>query len=429
MSSSTRKASARILSVLAVFAMLFGVLTAPAAAEPSAGSRGGWTGAWATSMQEPFAGFFEPNWSLDGFANHSVRQVARVSIGGSAVRIRLSNVYGDKALRVTGASIGKAGDGGSVRPGTLRPLTFNHSLSTVIPAGREAVSDAALLFTAPLDKLAVTVYFAEPTGPATFHLFSFEPTYRADGDHRFDPSGAAFDESNQSFYYLTGVDVIGQHHGRRDAVVAFGDSITDGSFSTPGADNRYPDELAERLVAAGRPLGVLNAGIGGNRLLEDSPCFGEKAVDRFARDVLNEPRVRTVIVLDSTNDLLSISATEPNECGVPHPDLTAEELIEGFRALIRLAHDRGIRIIGATVLPFKDDTYGLWSPKVEQVRDGANDWIRTSGEFDAVVDFDRVMSNPADPDQIRPEFDGGDRLHPNDAGFRAMAAAIDLSTL
>ncbi|HEV2782895.1 MAG TPA: SGNH/GDSL hydrolase family protein [Actinophytocola sp.] len=428
MPSSNRSRSRRTLSVVALFATLLGPLAAPAAAEPSSGSRGGWTGAWATSMQEPFVGFGEPNWSVDGFADHSVRQVARVSTGGSAVRIRLSNVYGTKPMRVTGASIGKAGDGGTVRPGSLRPLTFRHSPATVIPAGREAVSDAAPLLTAPLDRLAVTVYFAEPTGPATFHLFSFEPTYRADGDHRFDASGAAFDETTQSFYYLTGVDVIGRHHARRDAVVAFGDSITDGAFSTPGADNRYPDELAERLVAAGRPLGVLNAGIGGNRLLDDSPCFGEKAVDRFPRDVLDEPRVRTVIVLDSTNDLLSMSLPT-SECGAGHPDLTAADLIEGFRALIGLAHSRGIRIIGATVLPFKDDTYGLWTPEIERVRDGVNEWIRTGGEFDAVVDFDAVMSNPADPDQLRPEFDGGDRLHPNDAGFCAMAAAIDLSTL
>lgn len=422
--SDRRRRSA--LSVLSVVAFLLGLLAAPAAAEPS--SRGGWTGAWATSMHAPFVGFGEPNWSLDGFANHSVRQVARVSIGGSAVRIRLSNVYGTKPLRVTGASIGKAGDQGSVRAGTLRPLTFNHSPATVIPVGQEAVSDAALLFTAPLDRLAVTVYLAEPTGPASFHLLSFEPSYRADGDHRFDPSGAAFDETNQSFYYLTGVDVLGRHHGRRDAVVAFGDSITDGAFSTPGADNRYPDELAERLVAAGRPLGVLNAGIGANRLLDDSPCFGLNAVNRFPHDVLSEPRVRTVIVLDSTNDLLSMSLPS-SECGAAHPDLTAAELIEGFRDLIHLAHSRGIRIIGATVLPFKDDTYGLWNPNVEQVRDGVNNWMRTSGEFDAVVDFDKVMSNPADPDQLNPAYDGGDRLHPNDAGFRAMAAAIDLNAL
>jgi lysophospholipase L1-like esterase len=133
-------------------------------------------------------------------------------------------------------------------------------------------------------------------------------------------------------------------------------------------------------------------------------------------------------VLDSTNDLLSMNLPS-GECGASHPDLTAADLIEGFRALIRLAHSRGIRIIGATVLPFKDDTYGLWTPNIEQVRDGVNEWIRTSGEFDAVVDFDKVMSNPADPDQLRPEYDGGDRLHPNDAGFRAMAAAIDLNSL
>jgi lysophospholipase L1-like esterase len=418
-----RSRSFGTLCALVIFAVLLGT----PAAEGSAGSRGGWTGAWATSMQEPSPGFGDPNWSLEGFANHSVRQVARVSIGGSAVRIRLSNVYGKEPLRVAGATVGKAGDGGSVLPGTLRPIRFGRSASTVIPAGREALSEPVTLATSALDRLAVTVYFAAATGPATFHLFSFEPTYRADGDHRFDTGGAAFDESTQSFYYLTGVDVLGGH--RRGAVVAFGDSITDGAFSTSGADNRYPDELAERLVAAGRPLSVLNAGIGGNRLLDDTPCFGENAVHRFPRDVLNEAGVRTVIVLDTTNDLISISQPEPSECGANHPDLTSADLIKGFRELISLAHSRHIRIIGATVLPFKNDIYGIWTPRIETVRDELNHWIRTSGEFDAVVDFDRVMSNPADPDALRLEFDGGDRLHPNDAGFHAMAAAINLNTL
>lgn len=416
----------RFWRVLAVLAMLSALLATPASANSSPDSRNGWTGAWATAMHRPFKGFGEPNWSLDGFADHSVRQAIRVSIGGSAVRIRLSNVYGTQALRVTGASVGKAGEGGSVRADTIRPLTFDRAPSTVIPAGRETVSDAAWLTTAPLDRLAVTVYLAGVTGPATFHLLSLEPSYRAEGDHRFDPGAAAFGQTSQSFYYLTGVDVLG--HSRRDAVVAFGDSITDGVFSTPGADNRYPDELAERLVAAGRRLGVLNAGIGGNRLLDDSPCFGDNAVHRFGRDVLEESGVRTVIVLGSTNDLLSMTLP-PDECITSHPDLTAAHLIDGFRTLIRLAHTHGIRIIGATVTPFKDDDSGLWTPRIEQARDTVNQWIRTSGEFDAVVDFDRVLADPADPDRMRPEFDGGDRLHPNDAGFRAMAAAIDLNAL
>jgi lysophospholipase L1-like esterase len=205
--------------------------------------------------------------------------------------------------------------------------------------------------------------------------------------------------------------------------VTFGDSITDGAFSTPDANNRYPDELAERLVAAGRRLGVLNAGIGGNRILADSPGLGERATARFARDALDQPGVRTVIVLEGINDI-GFGATSGEE------PPTAAQLIEGHRTLIRAAHARGVKMIGATVLPFAGTVYpGYYTERGEQVRDAVNDWIRTSGEYDAVVDLDRALADPADPDRLNPAYDGGDGLHPNDAGMRAMAAAIDLSEL
>jgi lysophospholipase L1-like esterase len=217
------------------------------------------------------------------------------------------------------------------------------------------------------------------------------------------------------------VDVSG-HHANRGAVVAFGDSLTDGSFSTPNADNRYPDELAERLVTAGRPLGVLNAGIGGNRVLTDAPGFGEKATARFQRDALERPGVRTVIVLEGINDIGMGEAA-----GTP---VTAQQLIDGHRALIRAAHARGVRVIGATITPTKGVPYpGYYTERGEAVRDAVNHWIRASGEYDAVADFDRTLADPADPDRMRPEYDGGDALHPNDAGMHAMADAVDLDTL
>jgi lysophospholipase L1-like esterase len=364
--------------------------------------------------------FGERNWS-DGFDNQSLRQVVRVSRGGATVRIRVSNVHGTNPLRLTGASIGRAGQGASVRPGSLRRLTFGRSPSTVVPAGRETVSDATPLRVAALERLTVTLYFAGPTGPSTFHLFALATSYRSAGDHRFDLGGGAFGETSQSWYYLSGVDVSGQHP-RRGAVVAFGDSITDGSFSTPDADNRYPDELAERLVAAGRPIGVLNAGIGGNRVLTDAPGLGEKATARFQRDVLDRPGVRTVIVLEGINDIGMGEAA-----GAP---VTAQQLIDGHRVLIRAARARGVRIIGATITPTKGVPYpGYYTDRGEAVRDAVNHWIRTSGEYDAVVDFDRALADPADPDRMRPDYDGGDALHPNDAGMRAMAEAVDLHTL
>jgi lysophospholipase L1-like esterase len=189
------------------------------------------------------------------------------------------------------------------------------------------------------------------------------------------------------------------------------------------ADNRYPDELAERLLAAGRPLGVANAGIGGNRILTDAPGFGDRATARFERDVLSRPGIRTAIVLLGINDIGVGAGAE----GTP---ATAPDLIDGHRTLIRAAHARGVTIIGATILPYAGTIYpGYYTERGEQVRDEVNHWIRTSGEYDAVADLDRALADPADPDRLAPAYDGGDGLHPNDAGMRAMAAAVPLREL
>jgi lysophospholipase L1-like esterase len=405
--------------------LLASTLVAPPAAGSGAASghlgHGRWTGAWSTSEIAASPDVPVPNWSA-GFDDQSLRQVVRVSRGGSALRIRVSNVFGTGPLRLAGASIGRAGEGAAVRPGTLRPLRFDRALWTTVPAGREVTSDAVELRVAPLDRFAVTLYFATPTGPATFHPFALATTYRASGNHVLDQGGGAFGETSESSFFLSGVEVSGQHRGDRGAVVAFGDSITDGSFSTPDADNRYPDELAERLLAAGRPMGVLNAGIGGNQVLTDAAGFGERATARFQRDALDQPGVRTVIVLEGVNDL---------GFGAGNGTLpTAGELIAGHRTLIRAAHARGVKVIGATILPFKGTIYpGYWTEQGEVVRDAVNDWIRTGGEYDAVADLAAAVADPADPDLIRLEFDGGDGLHPNDAGMRAMAGAVDLRTL
>jgi lysophospholipase L1-like esterase len=422
MSVTHREPGPRRALALLVATLVASISAVVATAVPAGAHPGGrWTATWSTAMIASFPDFFgTPNWS-GGFDDQSVRQPIRVSRGGSAVRIRVSNVYGDEPLRLTGASIGRAGEGAAVRPGSLRPVTFDGRRSTVVPAGRELPSDPVALPVAPLERLTVTLYFARPTGPSTFHLMSMATSYRASGDHRFDRSGAAFAETSQSWYYLSGVDVVGAAPKRdRGTVVAFGDSITDGAFSTPDADNRYPDELAERLDAAGRRLGVVNAGIGGNQVLTDADGFGERATARFQRDALDQPGVRSVIVLEGINDIGMLG-------GQP---VTAAQLIDGHRTLIRAAHDRGVRAIGATILPFKGTVYpGYFTEEGERVRDEVNNWIRTGGEYDAVVDLDRALADPADPDFLRAEYDGGDGLHPNDAGMRAMAEAVDLDIL
>ncbi|MEV8437285.1 SGNH/GDSL hydrolase family protein [Actinosynnema sp. NPDC051121] len=401
----------------AVLVAVLGIALVPGAA----GASGlGWNATWAASPHAP-TGAFGPNWGTAGFDDHTVRQVVRISDGGAAVRIRLSNAYGTSPLVVTGATVARAAEGAAVRPNTVRHLTFRGRASVTVPVGGDVVGDLAPLAVPPLSRVTVTLYLAGKTGPATGHVFAGATSWRASGDHRADVAAGAFTETSQSWFYLDAVEVV-DTTPRREVVVAFGDSITDGAASTVDADNRYPDELAERL---GGRRAVVNAGIGGNRVLNDSACFGERATSRFERDALAQPDVRTVILLEGINDigfpLFSIDCTTPN------PEVTAAELIAGYRDLIGKAHAKGVRIVGGTLLPFKGASY--YSEAGEAVRDEVNAWIRTSGEFDAVVDFDRAMADPADPDSLRPAYDSGDRLHPNDAGYRAMAEAVDLSAL
>ncbi|MEV6967002.1 SGNH/GDSL hydrolase family protein [Hamadaea sp. NPDC051192] len=385
-----------------------------------------WTAAWTASMiaaSPPLFGQGPDNWSLDGFTDQSVRQVVRVTRGGSTLRVRLSNAYGSAPLAVAGASVGVARDGASVKPGTMHTVTFDRSPSTVIPAGREAASDVVPMHVSPLQRLTITLYFAQPTGPATFHMHSFATSYRAPGDHQLDQSAAAFGETTTSWYYLTGVDVNGSDEHGSGAVIAFGDSITDGAISTVDANHRYPDLLAERLVAAGRPVSVLNAGIASNQVLGTFPGGGASALDRFHHDALDQPGVRSIIILEGINDIAigTLTTGEP---------VTAAQLIAGYKTLIQRAHQRGIHIIGATITPTKAAMETpFYTESGEAVREAVNDWIRTSGAYDAVVDLDRAIADPADPRRMRPEYNSGDGAHPNDAGMRAIADAIDLNIL
>ncbi|WP_231618530.1 SGNH/GDSL hydrolase family protein [Nonomuraea sp. SBT364] len=361
---------------------------------------------------------------MDGFARQSIRQVIRISTGGSRVRIRLANLYGTRPLSIAGATIAKQHHGAATRRGTMRSLRFGGLGSTTLTPGQAAVSDATTLVTAPLEHLVVTLYVDRPSGAATFHQLGLTTTYRAAGDHLHDEKpDAFFGPTSDAWYYLTGVDVVGKPGPAKGTIVALGDSITDGAISTPNTDNRYPDELAERLAEAGTPMGVANAGINGNMLLTDSPCFGgDRALARFSRDVLHQPGVRTVIVLLGINDIGGMDVG----CGTPSP-ATAPRLITGYRSLIASAHARGVRVVGATITPFKGHNW-FGSDRNLALRETVNTWIR-SGEFDAVIDLDKTLADPANLGALLPAYDSGDHLHPNDAGMTAIAAAIDLRTL
>nr|WP_308124419.1 GDSL-type esterase/lipase family protein [Streptomyces sp. NEAU-YJ-81] len=278
MRSSTLRLSASLLALTTVMAASGTAIARPGG--PAAGRdrpETVWSAGWAAPVQRPSSGF-EKNWAESGFAERTaqtLRQVVRVTGGGTAARIRLSNRYGTAPLRIAGATIARTAHGASVQGASLRALTFGHRRPVEIPAGGETVSDAAPLRVAPRQPVTVTLYFDRPTGAATFHAQAYARSYRADGDHRADRTGTAFTETTHSWYYLSDVEVTGGP-GHPGTVVAFGDSITDGFGSTDDADHRWPDLLAERLAAAGTPRPVLNSGIGGNLLLHDSAWYGDR---------------------------------------------------------------------------------------------------------------------------------------------------------
>ncbi|MEU6879836.1 SGNH/GDSL hydrolase family protein [Streptomyces sp. NPDC046712] len=378
-----------------------------------------WHAAWGAAPQLPSTGF-TGNWSQEGFSRQTLRQVVRVTEDGERVRIRLSNAYGTSPLAVTGATVARTDTGAAVEPGSVRHLTFGGKRSVSVPAHGELRSDPAPLHLGRLESVTVTLYLAGTTGPATFHSQAWADSYRAEGDHRADTGGSAFTARSQSWYYLSGVEVSGGTPSRKGAVVLFGDSITDSFGSTPNANRRYSDALAERID---RP--VVNSGIGGNLVLNDSAWYGERATARFHRDALDQPGVTTVALLQGLNDIgYSEAALKPvpQPTYKPSPVVTSAEIIAAYRRLIDAAHDRGVRVVGSTLLPFKDTSH--WGPTAERTSAEVNDWIRTSGEFDAVVDFARLLADPKDPKALNPAYAYADRLHPDDAGYRVMAEAV-----
>jgi len=420
MTSLTTSASIAALTALSIAAS-----SAPAVAAPYAPAR--WSGAWTTSMTRPVSAPWFTTWAETGFDHQTVRQTVRLSTSGSQLRIRLSNAYGTTPLRLTGASVGRTDGSAAVVPGTIRPVRFGHAESVIVPAHGRAVSDPVHLPVTPREQLAVTLYFDAPTGPATFHQVSTGTVHRAFGDHREDTAPDAFtatEPGKGSWYYLEGVEVAGGRPADK-AVIAFGESTTDGFGATPGEDNRYPDHLAERLIATGRKQPVLNAGISSNKMLADSACAGDSALSRFQRDVLDQPQVGTVIISHGMNDIIRAG---DHMCGSTHadPPVTLERLVDAHRTLIRAAHARGIKAIGATLMPFHD--HPLWTPEADKLRQALNTWIRTSGEYDGVADFEKAI-DPNRTGAIPAGYHMGDGLHPSPLGYRTIADSVDLDAL
>jgi lysophospholipase L1-like esterase len=382
---------------------LFVAAAAPAQAAPAR-----WVGTWAAAPSSAVPG------TDNGYQNFSIRNIVHVSAGGRELRVRLSNAYGRTPVQFGAVTVARAAgpDTPTALPGTMRTLTFGGSPSITAPPGADVVSDGVAL-TVPADSdLLVSVFTPAPGGPVTHHQLALQNSYfTRDGDHTADESAAAFRERTTAWHHLSGVDV--RSSTLRGAVVALGDSITDGANSTWGANLRWPDQLADRVNTR---LGVLNAGISGNRLLLDGGSAGPNALARLNRDVLTQPGVRTVIVFEGINDIQQ----------TPH-ETDPAKIIAALRQIASRSHDRGLRVIGATITPFKG--WHSYTDELESVRQAVNAFIRTGTDFDAVVDFDAVIRDPSDPQRIRPGYDQGDHLHPGDQGFEAMAKAVRLATL
>ncbi|GHE64949.1 SGNH/GDSL hydrolase family protein [Streptomyces griseoaurantiacus] len=383
-------------------------------------SAGIWVGAWTAA---PAGG--EPGTEATGLAGRSLRNVIHTSVGGTSARITLSNLYGQQALTLTHATLALADspDSAAARPGTMRRLTFNGAPTVVVPPGRQTVSDAVRLTVPRGADLLVTTYSPLPSGPVTYHPRARQISYAARGDRAEDPTASAYTERTPYWRYVTALDVMSNESD--GTVVAFGDSLTDGLTSTVGADRRWTDVLAERLrtaVAAGRDVprySVVNEGISGNRVLTDGrgrPAENPSALNRFGRDVLNRTDVKAVVIDLGVNDILH--APEPT---------TAPQIVAGLRRLVGQAHARGLRVVGATLMPFGGH-YGD-SPAREAIRQSVNAQIRAGRVYDAYADFDAALRDPYAPRRLRPAYDSGDHLHPSDAGYRRMAEAFDLTLL
>lgn len=407
----------KLLKALA--ATLAALLMQPAQASP-----GKWVTTWYASPQPTWgADFILPTNVPSTLENQTVRDVVRISAGGRRVRLVFSNRYGTAPLTIGEVRVALSPGGPATIAGTGRAVTFNGERAVTLPPGAPAVSDPLDMPLAPLTQLAVSSYYPQRSEVTTFHWGAQQTGYIAQGNRT---DAARIDQGTQlkGRLHLSAVLVEAAPEAR--TVVAFGDSITEGNGSTPDQHRRWPDYLAQRLAPHG--IGVANAGISGARVLGDR--MGVNAQARFDQDVLSQPGVSAVIVLMGINDL----GWPGSPFARKDTPMTAQALIGGYRQLIASARARGVRIVGATLPPFEGALHGTpfeghYSAEKEVLRQRVNAWIRTAGEFDGVVDMDAVLRDPARPKRMLPAFDSGDHLHPGDAGYQAMAEAVEVQTL
>jgi lysophospholipase L1-like esterase len=353
-----------------------------------------------------------------------VRQIVRLSVGGSTLRVHLSNAFGTEPLKFTSVHIARPISiaSSTIDPASDKALTFSGATEVIVPAGASYISDPIDYPVAPLTSLAISFHLDEPPTPETSHPGSRATTWYLHGDS-VSAASLPGTKTIEHWYQISGIDVLAQ--AGAGAIVALGDSITDGHATTTNGNDRWTDVLAERLQASAstRNVSVLNQGIGGNHLLIDG--LGPNAMSRFDRDVLAQAGARWLIVFEAINDLGGL-AHEGDVSSADHAAMVARILL-AYRQFIVRAHAAGIRVIGGTITPDGGSFYNRPGSGNDADREAINAWIRMPGHFDDVIDFDKAVRDPSQPDRLLPAYDCGDHLHPNPAGYRAMGEAVPLA--
>ncbi len=400
----------RWIGFVSAFVLPFAITSAcPAQKQPQPQ----WNGTWASSPMLADFGF-----SAHPFSATTLREIVHVSAGGSQVRVRFTNAFGLDQLILRDAHVALSAGGDAIQPGTDHALTFGGANTISIPPGAEMYSDPVTLDVPPLSNVAVSFFLPPQIMRAeTYHDPAHQDNFIADGDQAAAAS-LAQPTTIESWYFLNGVDVNAVEGSR--SVLTLGDSITDGAHSTLNGNDRWPDALAARLQqnAGLEHVGVLNEAIDGNRLLNDQA--GPNALARLDRDILSQSGARYLIILESINDIGRL-----HRITAPQDNVDLQQIEEGLRQIAEAAREHGMKVYGATLLPFQGANY--YSEKEEQMREAVNNWIRTSGTFDGVIDFDKITRDPRNPLQLNPLYNSGDHLHPNDAGYKAMGGGIDLA--
>lgn len=386
-----------------------------------------WVGTWATSPQngeEIIPGILEP--SINKVNNETIRQIVHTSIKGNVVRIRLSNEFGRVPINIGSASIALSTGGDSINPKTKRVVKFKGKTSTVIYPGKTVVSDAVYLNIKALSDVAVSIYFPETTPITTYHSTALHTTYIASSGDHTNATVLPTTTTSTNYFFLTGIDVMASR--KASSIVAFGDSLTDGNGSTIDSNKQWACVFASRLQSDKkyRHLSVLNYGISGNRILND--MIGTSGLNRMESDILNQEGVKYIIFEMGLNDI----GYSGGVFGSPGGVITSGDIISGYKKVISMAHEKGCKIIGTTLTPCNGLSAIIGggqydSPEGQATHKAVNEWIRTSGEFDGVIDFEKAICDPNDPSKLLPKYDSGDHAHPNDLGYEALANSIDLN--